>query len=145
MEKSVGFFNSLSIRVPLTLIGGLLYGFLTYHILLFLSLSPLALPLATVIFLLYCGSRLLLLFSGVGTSYYSKGGKGKFRRFDEESSFYKTAKWVGDFYHYHDFALFIFLVIVCIVFVISLILDWVGGNSVGNTFQNLWQALTPPT
>ncbi len=143
VERMVGFFNSLSVRIPLVLIGGVLYGLLTYYILLFFSLSPLALPLAIVIFFLYCGSRLLLLFSGVDTPYYSKGRRGIPTKFDEVSSFYQTAQWVGKFYHYHDVALFIFLIIVCVVFVISLIMDRSGGYPMGSAFESLWNALIP--
>ncbi len=139
----MGFFNSLSIRLPLTLLGGFLYGSLIYYILLFFSLSPLALPLAIVIFFLYCGSRLLLLFSGVDTPYYSKGRRGIPTKFDEVSSFYQTAQWVGKFYHYHDLALFIFMIIVCVVFVISLITDWSKGYPMGSAFGSLWNALIP--
>jgi hypothetical protein len=47
----MGFFNSLSIRLPLAAIGGILYGLLTYYIVILLGLpSQLALFTALVVF-----------------------------------------------------------------------------------------------
>ena len=54
----MGFFNSLSIRIPLAIIGGILYGALTYTIAIFLDLpSEFAFSAAIIVFLFYLGSR----------------------------------------------------------------------------------------
>ncbi|PIV24141.1 MAG: hypothetical protein COS40_02520, partial [Deltaproteobacteria bacterium CG03_land_8_20_14_0_80_45_14] len=71
------------------------------------------------------------------------GGKGPSKTPLEKNSFYTTAQWVGKFYHNHDFILFIFLGILSIIFLISLVMDGLGGRPFGNTIQNLWNALLP--
>ena len=76
----MGFFNSLSIRIPLAIIGGILYGTLTYTIVIFLDLpSEFAFSAAIVVFLFYLGSRLLILFSGIDISLLLKGRKDGFQ------------------------------------------------------------------
>lgn len=137
----VGFFNSLPIRIPLALLGGFLYSFLTYAITLLLSLSSeLAIFAASVVFLFYLASRFLLLFSGVNTLYYSKGEKSGLTELYENTPFYKKAQWVGRFYHYHDIVLFIFLAFLSIIFLTSLIIDWSDKRPIGDTMQNLLSA-----
>jgi len=140
----MSFFNSLSIRVSLAIIGGILYGFLTYHIIILLDLSSqIAISAAVFVFLLYFGSRLLILFSGIDSTYYSRSEKMIPKLPIEKNSFYSTTQWVGEFYHYHDVALFTFLVAISIVFLISSMIDRLGGNPVGNTFRDFWNALIP--
>jgi len=140
----MGFFNSLSTRIPLALLGGFLYGLLTYALTFPVGFSSeLALFAATVVFLFYLASRLLLLFSGVNTLYYSKAKKTGIADFFENTSFYHTAQWVGKFYHYHDIALFIFLVLFAISFLISLGVDWWSEMPFGRTAQDLWNLLIP--
>jgi len=132
----MNFFDSLSIRIPLAVIGGVLYGVLTHYILILLDLSSqFAIFAAVFVFLLYVGSRLLILFSGFDSPYYSKG---RSIRPAEGNSFYRTAQWVGEFYHYHDIALLIFLALLSIVFLTSLIVDLMGSKPVGDTIRNLW-------
>jgi hypothetical protein len=135
----MGFFNSLSVRIPLAVIGGVLYGLLTYAIVLILKF-PLqaAFGAGLIIFSLYFGSRLLILFSGVDTPYYSKERKGSPY---ENTVFHQTAQWVGRFYHYHDVALFAFLSLVAIGFIISLIMDAIENRPFGHTIQGLWDML----
>jgi hypothetical protein len=140
----MGFFNSLVIRVTLAVIGGIFYAFLTYMIVTFLNLSYEFVILAAVfVYLFYLSSRLLLLFSGIDSPYYSKPRKGPSIAPPEKNPFYTTAQWVGKFYHRHDIVLFVFLGILSIIFLISLIVDGLGGMSFGNTVQNLWSALLP--
>ncbi len=135
----MGFFNSLTIRIPLAVIGGILYGLLTYAIVLILEF-PLrsAIGVGLLVFFLYLGSRLLVLFSRIDTPYYSKERKGSPY---QNTAFYQTAQWVGKFYHYHDAVLFAFLVILAIVFVVSLILDGIENRLFGQTIQDLWNKL----
>ncbi len=136
----MSFFNSLSIRIPLAMIGGVLYGILTYAIVLTLNFpAQTAIGAGLLVFFLYLGSRLLVLFSGIDTPYYSKGRKGSLF---ENTPFYQTAQWVGKFYHYHDAVLFAFLVILAIVFVISLTMDGIENRPFGQTIQDLWNKLT---
>jgi len=136
------FFNSLLIRITLAVIGGIFYAFLTYRIVALLNLSYEFVIIAAVfVYLFYLSSRLLLLFSGIDSPYYSKGGKSPSKSTSEKNSFYTTAQWVGKFYHYHDIALFLFLGILSIVFLISLVMDALRGNPFGNTIQDLWNAL----
>jgi hypothetical protein len=138
------FFNSLLVRVTLAVIGGIFYAFLTYLIVGFLNLTyELAIVTAIFVYLFYLSSRLLLLFSGIDSPYYSKGKKGPSKTPPERSSFYTTAQWVGQFYHRHDIVLFVFLGILSIVFLISLVMDGLGEKPFGNTIQNLWNALLP--
>ena len=140
----MGFFNSLSTRIPLALLGGFLYSFLTYSITILLRLSSeLALFAAIVVFLFYLASRLLLLFSGVNTLYYSKAKKTGSTEPYENTSFYRTAQWVGKFYHYHDTALFVFFVLFAISFVISLGVDWWSEIPLGRTAEDLRNSLIP--
>jgi hypothetical protein len=62
----MGFFNSLLIRITLAVLGGTFYALLTYALFQSLNLSsPLAILAASLVYLLYLGSRLLLLFSGI--------------------------------------------------------------------------------
>jgi hypothetical protein len=131
------FFNSLSTRIPLALAGGALYGLLTYRILLLLNLYEFTVLLAVFVFLFYVGSRFLILFCGIDSPYYSKERKTLSQRTHDIHSFYRNTQWVGQFYHYHDIALFIFLVAICTVFLISLLIDWYGSKPVGDTLKNL--------
>jgi len=141
-----GFFNSLTTRIPLAIIGGVFYGLLAYYIVLLLDLpSQFAIFAAVFIFLFYVGSRLLILFSGIDTLYYSKRKKAPSKSFYEGTPFYQTAQWVGKFYHYHDIVLFAFLVILAIVFVISLIMDGIGNKPFGQTIKDFWNTfITSP-
>ena len=141
----MGFLNSLLIRITLAVIGGIFYAFITYMLVTFLNLSyELVLVAAVFVYLFYLSSRLLLLFSGIDSPYYSKGGKGPPKPSAERDSFYTTAQWVGKFYHYHDIVLFVFLGILSIVFLISLVMDGLKGNPFGNSIQNLWSAFIFP-
>jgi hypothetical protein len=134
----MGFFNSLSTRIPLAVMGGVLYGLLTYRIASFFSLSSEFSRFAAIlVFLFYLGSRLLILFSGIDSPYYSRKGRALPPLFTENESFYRTGQWVGKFYHYHDIALFVFIVITSVVFIATLLADWSGGKPLGDTFQNL--------
>jgi len=138
------FFNSLLIRITLAVIGGIFYAFLTYMITIFLNLSYEFVIVATVfVYLFYLSSRLLLLFSGINSPYYSRGGKGPSKTPSEKNSFYTTAQWVGKFYHRHDIILFVFLGILSIVFLITLAIDGFGEKPFGDTIQTLWDALLP--
>jgi hypothetical protein len=138
------FFNSPLIRITLAVIGGIFYAFLTYMIVMFLNLSyEFAIVAAVFVYLFYLSSRLLLLFSGIDSPYYSKGGKGPSKTPTEKNSFYTTAQWVGKFYHHHDLILFIFLGILSIFFLITLAMDGLEGQPFGNTIQHLWDALLP--
>jgi hypothetical protein len=137
----MGFFNSLSIRITLALIGGILYSLLAYNIIILLDLSSeFAIFTMVFIFLFYLGSRLLILFSRIDSPYYSKRRGSISYQLYEKTSFYQTAQWVGKFYHYHDIVLFAFLSLTAIVFLISLVMDWSGNKPLGETIQNLWNA-----
>lgn len=137
----MGFFNSLSIRIPLALGGGILYALLTYAIVSLLNLpKPFALFFAVIVFLFYLGSRFLLLSSGIDTPYYTRGKEGSLFK---NTTFYQRARWVGRFYHYHDIVLFAFLIMMAVFFLISLLIDWSGNKPFGDTFQNLWHAFFP--
>jgi hypothetical protein len=138
------FFNALLIRFTLAVIGGIFYAFLTYMITMFLNFSYEFVIVASVfVYLFYLSSRLLLLFSGIDSPYYSKGGRGLYKTPSEKNYFYTTAQWVGKFYHHHDIALFIFLGMVSIFFLITLAIDGLGEKPFGETMQNLWNALFP--
>jgi len=138
------FFNSRSTRIPLAIIGGILYSALTHQVVILLNPpSGIAIFAAIIIFLFYLGSRFTLLFSGVDTPYYSKGERIASKQFYENTLFHQTAQWVGKFYHYHDIALFIFLVLISIVFLVSLIIDWAKTKPLGNTIQNFWNTFLP--
>src|SRR4030043_1316976 len=138
------FFNSPLIRITLAVIGGIFYAFLTYMIVMFLNLSyEFAIVAALFVYLFYLSSRLLLLFSGIDSPYYSKRGKGPSKTPIEKNSFYTTAQWVGKFYHRHDMILFVFLGIVSIVFLISLVMDGLGEKPFGNTLLILRTAFFP--
>ena len=140
----MSFFNSLSVRIPLALIGSFLYGLLTYLIVQFLGLPGFAFPGSGLVFLLYVGSRLVLLFSGVDSPYYSKRTEAGPQEALQGNPFHETAQWVGRFYHYHDLFLFSFMVAVSAVFLITLWMDWKGARPFGNTFQGLLHLLAPP-
>ncbi len=138
------FFNSLLIRFTLAVIGGIFYAFLTYMITMFLNLSyEFVIVVAIFVYLFYLSSRLLLLFSGIDSPYYSRGGKGPSKTPSEKNSFYTTSQWVGKFYHRHDIILFVFLGILSIVFLITLVIDGSESKPFGDTIQNLWDALLP--
>jgi hypothetical protein len=140
----MGFFNSLLIRITLAILGGVLYALLTYALLLSLNFSsPLANLAAFFVYLLYLGSRLLLLFSGIDSPYYLRRRKGPSKTLPDKNSFHDAAQWVGIFYHRHDIVLFVFLGILSIVFLISLVMDGLGGNPLGDTIQSLWNSLLP--
>jgi hypothetical protein len=140
----MGFFNSLLIRITLAVLGGILYALLTYALILSLNLSsPLAILAGSLVYLLYLGSRLPLLFSGIDSPYYRRERKGPSRPPLEKNSFQEAAQWVGKFYHQHDVVLFAFLGILAVVFLISLVVDELGGNPFGQTIQNLWDTLFP--
>jgi hypothetical protein len=140
----MGFFNSLSIRLPLAVIGGILYSLLTYYIVILLDLpSEFGIFAMVFVFLFYLGSRLLILFSGIDSPYYSKGRQVVSKEIDVKSSFYQSAQWAGKFYHYHDIVLFAFLSLIAIVFIISLLVDWSGGKPFGNTVQNFLNVIFP--
>jgi hypothetical protein len=140
----MGFFNSLLVRITLAVIGGVFYAFLTYLIAMFLNLPYEFVILASVfVYLLYLSSRLLLLFSGIDSPYYSKGRKRPPNTSVKENYFYDTAQWVGKFYHQHDLILFVFLGMLSFVFLISLVMDGLSGSSFGNTVRNLWDMLLP--
>ncbi len=144
MERNQSFFNSLSIRIPLAVIGGIFYGILTYSIVILITLpSELAMGTSIVVLLFYLGSRFVILFSGVDTPYYSKKGKPSSKRFYENTSFPQTAQWVGKFYHYHDIVLFVFLTVTAIVFLTTLIIDGLGSRPIGDTIQSLLKAFIP--
>lgn len=128
------FFNSLTIRIPLAILGGILYGLLTYAIVLALGIPfQMGIGISCMVFLLYLGTRLLILFSGIDTPYYSKGRKGSPY---ENTPFYRTAQWVGRFYHSHDLGLFVFLIVLAILFVISLIMDSIQNRPFGETIRD---------
>ena len=138
----MGFFNSLLIRITLAVLGGVLYALLAYALILSLNLSsPLPILAAFLVYLFYLGSRLLLLFSGIDSPYYRRERKGPSRPPPEKNSFQEAAQWVGKFYHQHDIVLFIFLGILSITFLVSVIMDGLGGNPFGETVQNLWNTL----
>ena len=128
----------------MAVIGGILYSFLTYYIIILLDLSSqFAISAAVFISLFYFGSRLLILFSGIDSPYYSRRERGIPKPPIEKNSFYFTTQWVGKFYHYHDIVLFVFLTVTAIVFLISLIIDGLGSKPIGGTIQSLLKALIP--
>jgi hypothetical protein len=128
----------------MAVVGGIFYGLLTQTITPLLGFSSeLALTAAFIVFFFYVVSRFLLLCSGIYTPYYSKGGKASFADLYENTYFYQTAQWVGKFYHYHDTALFIFLALLSVAFLISLGIDWAESKPIGDTIQNLLHALLP--
>jgi hypothetical protein len=128
----------------MAVVGGIFYGLLTQTITLLLGFSSeLTAIAAFIVFFFYLVSRFLLLFSGIHTPYYSKRGKTSSRDLYENTYFYQTAQWVGKFYHYHDMALFVFLALLSIAFLISLIIDVSGNGSIGNTMRNLLGSFIP--
>jgi len=142
----MGFFNSLSIRIPLAIIGGILYGLLTYFVVILLDTpSPFAILGAILVFLFYLVSRLLMLFSGIDSPYYSKGKNIISKEPGGRNSFYQTTQWVGKFYHCHDTILFAFLAAISVFFLISLVLDWFWSKPIGNTIQYFQNLLSPTT
>ncbi len=131
------FLNSPSTRIPLALVGGILYGLLTHYILLVLNISlQISLAGGIIVFFFYFGSRLLLLFSGIDTLYYSTG-----RSILEKNHFYRTAQWVGKLYYYHDLFLLIFLGLISLAFIFSLLLDVKGDKPFGQTLQEFLNLL----
>ena len=143
MEKNPGFFNALSIRIPLAVVGGILYSILTYYIIILLNLpSELAMATSILVFLFYLGSRFVIVFSGIDTPYYFKEEKAASKPFHENTSFYQTAQWVGKFYYYHDIALFVLLTIIAFAFLISLGADWTGSKPFGYFIQNFLNAFS---
>jgi hypothetical protein len=140
----VGFFNSFLIRITLAVLGGVLYALMAYALILFLHLSSsLAMIAAFFLYFLYVGSRLLLLFSGIDSPYYHRGTKGPSKTLPEKNSFQDAAQWVGKFYHRHDIVLFVFLGFLSFVFLVSVVMDGLGGNPLGETIQHLWNTLWP--
>lgn len=140
----MGFFNSLLIRITLAVLGGILYAMLTYALILSLNLSSsLAILAACLVYLLYLGSRLLLLFSGINSPYYRRERKRPSTLPPEKNSFQEAAQWVGKFYHQHDVVLFAFLGVLAVLFLVSLVMDGLGGNPFGETIHNLWDTLLP--
>jgi len=138
------FFNSLLIRITLAVIGGIFYAFLTYLITIFLNFPyEFVMVAAVFVYLFYLSSRLLLLFSGINSPYYSKGGKRPFKIPSEKNSFYTTAQWVGKFYRRHDIILFVFLGALSIFFLITLAIDGFEEKPLGESIQNLWEAFPP--
>lgn len=126
----------------MTVVGGIFYGLLTQTIALLLGLSSeLAFVIAFIVFFFYLVSRFLLLFSGIHTPYYSKGGKASPIDLYEKTHFYQTAQWVGRFYHYHDMVLFVFLVTLSMTFLITCVIDVIDHKPLGDTMQNLRDAL----
>ncbi len=140
----MGFFNSLLIRITLAVLGGALYALLTYALILSFNLSsPLAIPAALSVYLLYLGSRLLLLFSGIDSPYYRRRREGPAKTLSDKNSFQKVAQWVGKFYHRHDMVLFVLLGLLSLVFLVSIGMDGLRGNPLGRTIQDLWNTLWP--
>jgi hypothetical protein len=138
----MGFFNSLLIRITLAVLGGALYALLTYALVVSLNVSSsLATVAAIFVYLLYLGSRLLLLFSGIDSPYYPGREKAPSRILPEKNSFHETAQWVGKFYHRHDLVLFALLCLLSVVFLVSLGMDGLGGKPLGETIRNLWNSL----
>jgi len=132
--------------MTLAVVGGIFYTFLTYSIVKLLNLPYEFVILASVlVYLFYVSSRLLLLFSGIDSPYYSKGRKLPPKSSLKENYFYDTAQWVGKFYHQHDLVLFVFLGILSIVFLVCLVMDGLNGSPFGNTIRNLWNTLLPPS
>ena len=134
-------FNSLITRIPLGIIGGTLYALLTHQIIILLGLPDFAILGGVFVFLLYFGSRMLILFSGINTPYYSKVRKDTQSSLFLNDSFYQTTQWVGKFYHYHDIALFAFLVAISLALLITLMMDWAGAKPFGSSFQNIFDSL----
>ena len=140
----MGFFNSLLIRITLAVLGGALYALLTYALILSLRLSfPLAILAAFFVYLLYLGSRFLLLFSGIDSPYYRREKEGLAKTLLEKNSFQGVAQWVGKFYHQHDIVLFVFLGLLSLVFLVSIGMDGLRGNPLGGTIRDLWNTLWP--
>jgi hypothetical protein len=134
----MGFFNSLSIRIPLALVGGILYSLLTYSLFLLLGLpSDFAIIPSVIVFFLYVGSRLLILFSGFDSPYYSKKERKLSKHQEEGNLFYQTTQWVGKLYHTHDIVLLAFLTAISVLFLVSVIIDSIGNKPIGTTLQNL--------
>jgi len=137
-------FNSLSTRIPLALIGGIFYGLLIHFILSFVSFSGWAMPVSILVFVLYVASRLLLLFSGMPTPYYSKRKGTLSQSLPGHHPFHERSALIGGFYHYHDIALLLAMGIIGIGFMISLFIDGFSGQPLGTAFQHLRQTLLPP-
>jgi hypothetical protein len=134
----MGFFNSLSIRIPLALVGGILYSLLTYSLFLLLGLpSDFAIIPSVIVFLLYVGSRLLILFSGFDSPYYSRRERKLSKHQEEGNFFYQTTQWVGKLYHTHDIVLLAFLTAISVLFLVSLLIDSIANKPIGITLQNL--------
>ena len=140
----MGFFNSLLIRITLAVVGGALYALLTYALILFVSLSSSIATLAAFfVYFLYLGSRFLLLFSGIDSSYYRREGEETPKTISEKNSFQVAARWVGKLYHQYDIVLLVFLGFLSLVFLTSIVADGLGGVPVGETIQNFWNTLWP--
>jgi hypothetical protein len=92
----MGFFNSLLIRITLAVLGGILYALLTYALILSLNLSSsLAILAASLVYLLYLGSRFLLLFSGIDSPYYRRE-KEDLQKHSREEFFPRSSSMGGD-------------------------------------------------
>jgi len=141
----VGFLNSILIRITLAVLGGILYALLTCALIRSLNLpSLLAILAALFVYLLYLGSRLLLLFSGIDSPYYRRRRGGPSKSLPEKNPFQNAAQWVGKFYHQHDIVLFVFLGLLSLLFLVSIGMDGLRGNPLGRTIQDLWNTLWPP-
>jgi len=137
------FLNSLSIRIPLAVIGGILHSLLSYSIVILIDLSSdLAILAAAFVFFFYLGSRLLILFSRIDSSYYSKRRTITSTSTFKKDTFDQTVRWVGKLYHCHDIVLFAFLIAISVAFLVSLGVDGLKRHPIGNTSQNLWEVLT---
>jgi len=126
----------------MAVVGGIFYALLTQTVARLLGFSSeLAVIAAFIVFFFYLISRFLLLFSGIHTPYYSKGGKTSLFDLYENTHFYRTAQWVGKFYHYHDIVLFVFLITLSVIFLITCVIDVIAHKPLGDTMQNLRDAL----
>jgi len=131
----MGFSIPLLIRITLAVLGGVLYALLAYA----LILSP--------IFLLHSLSWLhfLSIFSTSAQDFFSfflestpllsTERKGPSRPSPEKNSFQEAAQWVGKFYHQHDVVLIVFSGILSITFLVSVIMDGLGGNLLERRFK----------
>jgi len=139
----MGFFNSLFDTNHSGRPGGVLYALLAYALILSLNLSsPLPILAAFLVYLFYLGSRLLLLFFLKSTP-LTIDGKEKDLQDHPPRRIHSKRQPNGweKFYHQHDIVLFRFLGILSLTFLVSLIMDGLGGNPFGETIQNLWNTL----
>ena len=139
----MSFFNSVPVRITLAVLGGALYALLTYALVISLPVaSSFATLAAFFVYLLYLGSRLLLLY-GIDSPYYRREREGHSPENPEINPFYDAAQWVWRFYHHHDVVLFSFLGFLSLVLLVSIVMDGAGGNPWGQTIQSLLNTLWP--